>query len=77
MPLAVVFGRPHGLPLRVHLQREAAEVNYGPYSAFSMVNGVAYAEATVFGFEDTQMGDWYSVQDRMHWGVMVLIAERI
>jgi hypothetical protein len=46
-------------PLCLKFQRGEAETNYGPYSAFSMVDGVGYVEGDVFAFEDSQHQDWY------------------
>lgn len=32
----------------------------GPYNAFHLLDGVAYAEGRVFAFFDKQQQDWYS-----------------
>lgn len=59
-------------PLCLSFKRKAAEVNYGPYSSFSMVNGVGYVEGVVFAFDDAQHNDWYCTEDRQHWATLTL-----
>jgi hypothetical protein len=59
-------------PLCLQFRRGEAETSYGPYSAFSSLDGVAYVEGNVFAFEDVQNADWYCVQDRMHWDTLSL-----
>ncbi len=40
---------------------------YGPYAAFSCVNGIAYVDGAVFALEDEPLDDWYSLKDDSHW----------
>jgi hypothetical protein len=61
----------HGVAT-LHFQRKAAEVNYGPYSSLSLVNGVLYVDSNVFGFEDAERHDWYCTQDRAHWDEVIV-----
>lgn len=57
-------------PLCLQFRRGQAGTNYGPYSAYSMVDGVGYVEGNVFAFEDVERVDWYCIQDRMHWDTL-------
>jgi hypothetical protein len=59
--------------VKLHFERKAAEVNYGPFASVTMVNGVAYADGNVFAFQDAQQLDWYCTQDRQHWDTMTVI----
>lgn len=54
-------------PVCVALSRGASRKTYGPFTAFSCVDGVAYAEGHVFAFVDAELGDWYCVEDSHHW----------
>ena len=65
-------------PLCLKFNRGEAETNYGPYSAFSSVDGVGYVEGNVFAFEDSQHRDWYCTEDRQHWDSLSLVpAENV
>ena len=46
----------------------------GPYSKFSMMDGVAYALGHVFAFSDHQNRDWYSYDLGKHWAQLVLTS---
>lgn len=49
-----------------------ASKTYGPFSAFSAVNGVAFKDGSVFAFVDREMKDWYCHDDGHHWPLMVI-----
>jgi len=44
----------------------------GPYNAFHLLDGVAYAEGRVFAFFDKQQQDWYSHSLGNHWSTMIV-----
>ncbi len=54
-------------PLTLLLAREGSNRSYGPYTTFSCVDGVAYSEGRVFAFVDSELGDWYCIEDGHHW----------
>ena len=54
-------------PVLVVLGKEDRQRTFGPFTAFSCVDGVAYSEGHVFAFVDNEQRDWYCVADGHHW----------
>jgi hypothetical protein len=47
---------------------------FGPYSTFTLMDGVAYASGHVFAFFDRERDDWYSSALGNHWMKMAVIV---
>lgn len=45
---------------------------YGPFEAFSAVDGVAFRGRSVFAFVEPDIGQWYCHDDGRHWPLMVV-----
>jgi hypothetical protein len=46
----------------------------GPYSAFRLMDGIAYESERVFASFDRQHEDWYSHSLGIHWPMMAVLA---
>ena len=60
----------------VHFERKDGERSkaLGPYSAFHLMDGVAYADDRVFACFDKEHEDWYSLTLGHHWPTMAVVA---
>ena len=57
----------------VHFERsESVSKQYGPYSHFSAVNGLAYGDDRVIAFLDLTINEWFFYDTGYHWPIMVV-----
>jgi hypothetical protein len=63
--------------VKVHFERVdgTKSKKFGPFSNFSFVDGIAYADREVFAFADRAMVDWYCHADDHHWPLMIIDPE--
>ena len=47
---------------------------FGPYSTFTLMDGIAYASGHVFAFYDHEQKDWYSSALGNHWVKMTVVV---
>ena len=52
---------------------DAGSKALGPYNAFHLLDGVAYADGRVFAFFDKERQDWYSSLLGNHWQTMIVV----
>jgi len=65
-PCVVSFEAPKG--------RNSKEI--GPFSTFSLMDGVAYGDQRIVAFCDAQADDWYSLDFGQHWPCMIVVPFR-
>lgn len=60
----------------VRFEREDGESSkaLGPYSTFTLMDGIAYASGHVFAFFDHEQQDWYSSALGGHWLKMTVVV---
>ena len=55
-----------------HPQPPTASREFGPFSKFSAVDSIAYADDLLFAFLDARVGGWFCYQDGLHWPLMIV-----
>ncbi len=59
-------------PVKIQVLDGTTSKTYGPFDAFSAVDGVAFRDRSVFAFVEADRARWYCQEDGRRWPVMVV-----